>query len=269
IGCRFLTPYSDIAQKCDTIGTNYNTLCDDLRTKFGSIDNPFSVGNHGIEILTSTGSVTDLTIFSKSATFTVIKELKCGDSICSPENSENPTTCSLDCKGATCSDGLQNSDERGVDCGGNLCNPCDSSGDPCVSDFKYGTWSECTDTNIQTRNYQDLQHCGVVPDEPIQRTCITECTPDYQYSDWKECKDRKQTRTFTDKNCNSLVADKELSRDCGTNQTCTSTQLTAFGSNDCITPLTDNNLKNIFIIIGIIILGISLIFFMIWRARKR
>jgi hypothetical protein len=37
----------------------------------------------------------------------------------------------------------------------------------------YGDWSDCKN-NIQSRSYSDANHCGMSPQEPIQRSCIVD-----------------------------------------------------------------------------------------------
>ena len=73
----------------------------------------------------------------------------CGGSKCSPCNSS----------GATCSDGIMNQDETGIDCEGSKCSPCNNNnngtGTTCtgaVNDHGHGTWY----------NNLDVQPNGVV-----------------------------------------------------------------------------------------------------------
>ncbi len=57
--------------------------------------------------------------------------------VCEPEIGENNENCVFDCP--TCSDGVQNGDEEGIDCGGAVCEPCPVPPEPtCVDEIKNG-----------------------------------------------------------------------------------------------------------------------------------
>src|SRR5690606_16554160 len=52
----------------------------------------------------------------------------CGNGTC--ETGETCSICATDCGACeTCSDGIQNQDETGTDCGGSICPPCESCSD--------------------------------------------------------------------------------------------------------------------------------------------
>jgi uncharacterized protein YkwD len=63
----------------------------------------------------------------------------CGDGTC--QDYEDCLTCEVDCGVCyNCSDGLQNGDETGVDCGGSICEPCLSQCQNCIDGG--GVWCE-------------------------------------------------------------------------------------------------------------------------------
>ncbi len=84
----------------------------------------------------------------------------CGDGTC--DNEEDCSSCSEDCVFCeNCSDGIQNQDETGVDCGG-VCPACHSF---CEENWNCTDWSDCV-RGEKTRDCVDINNCSTIKDKP-------------------------------------------------------------------------------------------------------
>ena len=144
----------------------------------------------------------------------------------------------------TCSDGVQNQNETGIDCGG-VCNAC-----ACTESWSCGVWSTCSG-GTQTRTCTDSNSCGTTTDKPSEsNSCVEEttneetttepesnvqvsvgeaaaattCTPNWQCDEWSACESSQRTRACVDSNgCGSEAGIPATSESCESASTSTET----------------------------------------------
>ena len=117
-------------------------------------------------------------------TYELEEGLYCGDLICNNDGSENCSSCSSDCGACpttlTCSDGVQNQGETGVDCGG-PCSACSSGGGSNGGGGSSGgasctpkwncSWSPCAN-QVQEWVCVDSSKCGTNKNKPATETKV-------------------------------------------------------------------------------------------------
>ena len=100
----------------------------------------------------------------------------------------------------------------------------------CTTDWQCSTWSECSQSGVQSRTCTDSNSCGTTENKPSTTqscTLVESCTENWNCGDWSSCTDGQQTRTCTDiNNCGSVLIKPTETQDCEV--TCTAAGLGEF-----------------------------------------